>query len=435
MKKINVVKIAFILLVLLLNIISCKKDSKYINVAFLTPQINATIGDSVNNSVLMALEEINNNGGVAVNVNGKKVNKKFKLEYVNEDIGSIMELSNKLRKTIEEKNCKFIIGGRKSKIIVPLMDVMAEKKVIWLGVGGASSAIVARVKKNHDKYKYYFRVGTIDSALQGKAIGDFAYKHFLPKGLTKVAYLSLNQAFSRYIIEIAKNRMDTYGFKTVLQEDSMSIKTDYNKLVDDILNSKADFVITNSISKEAELFIRAAYAKKLNEKISIIAAIAEITVDNYPKGNDLIKWYIGMQPQSGPIKLTKDGTSLKFAEKYFKKYKAEPIYLSYPAYDTLYILKEGIEKSNSLNSDKIVNKMESDDFEFSHIIRYKWHKDNHDLFVGNHNGKTYATINWFQFMEDGKRYFIYPDVYKQKNIYLPGLNRKNEDKKNADKEK
>ena len=415
-------KFSFFILIIafLLGLTGCKKEEEFIKVAFVAPFEYKAVSEYIENGVLMALEEINGSGGIKVKVDGKEIKRKIKLEYVNDGLSNVVKASSGLRKAIDDKGCQFIIGGFLSKVVLPLMDIMAEKKVLWFGSGGSTPKVVNKIKKNYDKYKYYFRVGIINSSLQGKAIADFAKDELLSRGLKKVAFVSINHAYAKYLIENAKKHMKIKGFDVVLEEYKSSSNS-LDSILDKVVEVKADFIVCVFVS-EVDQFVTAVNKKGLNTKLPIVNAVTEFTVDDYEGGNERVKWFINLQPQGGPVDLTGAGVSKKFTDNYKKKYNKSTNCTSYPAYDTLYVLKEGIEKSGgSLDADKIIKTLEQDDFYYEHIINYKWHKDNHDLYVGEYEDKVYATINWFQFFDDGKRYCIYPKIFKQRDLFIPNL--------------
>jgi ABC-type branched-subunit amino acid transport system substrate-binding protein len=78
--------------------------------------------------------------------------------------------------------------------------------------------------------------------------------------------------------------------------------------------------------------------------------------------------------------MTGDGAAIKFSNAYKARYGKSPFFIAYPAYDAFKILKAAATRAGSLNAKKIIAVMESDGFEFSGVIRYKWKKENHDLY-------------------------------------------------------
>ncbi|PKL14982.1 MAG: ABC transporter substrate-binding protein, partial [Spirochaetae bacterium HGW-Spirochaetae-6] len=155
MKKITALLAA---MVLSLGLVSCGgSGSDTIKVGVLAPT-SVFFGQMVVEGIQMAIAEVNEQGGIL----GKKVEAVIINDEDKADVGTLG-----LTKAIESDKIDVILGGVNSGVVLACMEVMAKYKKLWLGTGGASTKVVQNVKDDYEKYKYYFRVGTIDAALQG----------------------------------------------------------------------------------------------------------------------------------------------------------------------------------------------------------------------------------------------------------------------------
>lgn len=406
-------------LLLILNLTHCSSEKhNLLRIAVIAP-IKINVGKSIKNSVIIAKNEINKNGGISITENGNTKKYKIKLFFVDDHYSEISKASVSLRKALIKKKCKFIIGGFSSRVVLPLMNIMAENKTIWLGTGGASPKVIEKIENHYDIYKYYFRVGTMDAVNQGISIANFSKDILKPKGYKKYSILAVNHSYSKYVLKKAKELLKRYGFKKIyekyISDDEQNIKKYINKA------KKADFIVFAFLSKIAHKFILTVHQMKLNYKMPLIGTNAALLSDQYKYSNKFIINHAAMQPQGGPVDLTGNGISIRYTKKYKKIFKHSPYFTGYIAYDTLYILKSAIEKCNSIHPENIIRTMEDNNFEYTGISRYKW-KKNHDIYTGVHDGKSYAEILWFQFFKDGKRYCVYPKKYKQRNYTFPGIN-------------
>ncbi len=414
-KKISML---FVMIIFLTIFTSCgKSDENLIKIAVIGP-FKISAGKAIKKAVNLAKEEIMKKGGIAVKKGNKTVKYSIKFIYIDDNIANVSQASSKLREAIEKHDCDLIIGGFSSKVVVPLMDIMAEKKVLWFGTGGASPKVVSKIQNNYDKYKYYFRVGTIDATLQGKAISEFAKEMLLPRGLKKVAVIGVNHSFAKYILKDAQKHMKKAGFEIFMEEYVSGKNADFKKILNRA--SKADFIVCSFLTDETHEFIKTVDEMGLNRKMPIIGSLSKIIKDEYKYGNEKVLYYTAFQPQGGPVDMTSEGGAIRFTVNYSKKYKESPFWLAYIAYDTLYIYKDAVEKAGSLKPEAIIEVLEKPKYEYTGNIRYKWKKDNHDLIVGYHSGKNYAEFVWFQFLKDGKRYCVYPENFKQKKFVNPG---------------
>jgi branched-chain amino acid transport system substrate-binding protein len=407
-------KMGTILLIILsilgFALVGCKGKTG-VKVAAVVPTGEA--GEAMRNAINMAVEEVNAAGGI--------MNKKVSIVWVTEG-ADVSKLTNDLTQAIEREGAKYIIGGYSSGKVIPAMNVMKEKKVLWLGTGGASPQVVAAVKED-PAMKYYFRVGTLDSTYQGLSISQFAKAVLLPKKLTRVAYLRVNHAYALSIIKPAREAMEKMGFKTIIKDEAVKfMATDFTAFLDQCVSKKVNVIVCSFLLGETKNFIKQVAAKGLNKKIAIVGAMAPILKDEFAQevGNDIAAYSTSLSPQSGPVDMTGTGYAVKFAKAYKAKYNKSCYWVGYMAYDAVKILKAAIDKAKSFESDALVNTMVADDFEFSGVSNYKWKKDNHDLWFGLIDGKRYADFPWFQFYPNGERYCVYPEEWKQKPFLAPG---------------
>ena len=398
-------------------IVNCQKEIKEIRIGVIGP-MKKKPGIAIKHASILAKEEINQKGGISYKISGESKKLPIKLIFIDDHYNKVSKASVSLRKAIEKEKPHFLVGGHISKVVVPLMDIMAENKILWFVAGGASSKVIQKVESDYEKYKYYFRCGSLDASYQGKSIAEFSKALLLPKGLKRVAFVGINHAYSKYVYQLAHKHMKNSGFEFV-----------YIKFVDpkikdftDIFKKlkKVDFVFTVMLSKESYLFLEQAKKTKLNMKIPIFGVIAPaFRNDFYQETKGSAKWVTVLQSQAGPVDRSGTGKVFQFIEQYQKRFKNEPFWGGYPTYDSVYLIKDLIEKTRSINPEKIIKFIQRDDYEYVGMTRLKWYKNNHDLYVGKHGGKMYSFIAWFQFFPDGKRYAVFPVKYKTKNFMIP----------------
>ncbi len=394
---------------------SCgKSGGNTIHIAVIGP-MKHEIGINIKNGVKLSMEEIIKKGGITIN----KVKYKIKLHYINDKFASVAAASKALNAQIKKTGIHLIIGGFSSKVVVPLMEIMAAKKILWLGTGGASPAVVGKVKKNYQKYKYYFRIGTIDATRQGKGIAAFALKVLKPLGLRKAAFLGINHAFAKYQLKDAQKHMKAGGIEIVFEEFVNPKSVDFNPLLKQI-EKKADFIVVSFLSTEEDAFIKQVHAIGLNKRMPIYGSFAGLSADKVREYEDMIYGYTTMSLQSGAVDMTGEGGAPRFAAAYRKRYGKAPGGIAYVAYDCLHIYKMAAEKANSINPEKIIPVMESDSFEYVGISRFKWNKENHDHWFGLIEGKNYVDFAWMQFNKDRRFYCVYPETFRQKKYFVPG---------------
>jgi branched-chain amino acid transport system substrate-binding protein len=130
--------------------------------------IQLQVGRDAVNAVKMAIDEINQKGGV----NGRKLALTVadEGEAVSEGPKTGIAAVNKL--TGEDK-VDVLIGGYDSGVTLAELPHISRAKTIFLGIGSASPAIQAKVKEDYERNKYFFRVDPINSEKQAAGLNDY----------------------------------------------------------------------------------------------------------------------------------------------------------------------------------------------------------------------------------------------------------------------
>ncbi len=397
-----------------------KKETAPIKIAILGP-FDHIPGKGIRTGADLAVEEINKNGGIVLPMDGKEVNHPIELIYVDDKFIDTAFASIELRKAIDEKGSRFIVGGYASKVVVPLMDVMAAKKILWLGTGGSTPTVVDKIESDHHKYRYYFRTGTISADMAADSIAEFTEKSLMGKGIKKVAFVCVNHSFARYFIIQAQKKMQSLGFEVVLEQQVPIDIKDFTPFFNKVKTVKADLIVVAFLADESNVFIKQAAQLGITNQMPIIGILAPANDPTFYKSvGSAAQWLTHIVLFSPVIDQTGKVTTDDFFKKYRKKFNELPFWTASATYDSLYLLKHAIETTGSLETEKIIRLLESDDFEYVGFRRLKWRKKNHDLYTGKNKGKDYLIMLWEQFFPDGKSYYVFPTGYHQKEFHIAG---------------
>lgn len=118
----------------------------------MTTPIQLQVGRDTQDSVKMAIDEVNAKGGVL----GRKLEMVVVDETENPETGI-----NAIKKLTAEEKVDVLVGGYTSGVTLAQLPHISNAKTIYLGVGAASPAITQKVKADYANYKYIFRVGPI----------------------------------------------------------------------------------------------------------------------------------------------------------------------------------------------------------------------------------------------------------------------------------
>ena len=159
MKKLRVLSTILVASFLVLVICCPVWGAKTIKIGVIGP-MNFMQGKGHWNGATMAAEKINARGGVQVG------NKKMKIEIVKADSNeflNVTDATNAMERLMSQDRVDFVVGGFRSEAVLAMQDIAMDYKKLFLGCGAAHPEICARVGKNYDRYKYWFRVTPMNS--------------------------------------------------------------------------------------------------------------------------------------------------------------------------------------------------------------------------------------------------------------------------------
>lgn len=358
-------------------------------------------GVQIKEAVQMAAEEINAAGGI----NGRKVEL-----FYGDDENSAEKGLAALKKLYTVDKVDLIVGGVASGVVNGMFDFMAQNKKVWLGTGAATPVIIERIAKDYDKYKYYFRVGTLDSTNQGASIAEFIVEVLNKKhGMTKAAILSSNLKYSQDISESIAKKIEEAGLKVVYREYFNTDTTDFSPNFTNAQKAGAEFIINTILGPEG-----ITYVKQWNDNkvpLPIVGAIAFATKDEFFKETGGKAAYeTTANPNSGPAPLTPK--TIAFAKKFKEKYTHSANFVAYPAYDALYVLKDAAERAKTFETEALIKSLEATDYKGAAPVKFTQH---HDLVYGG----SHARFVFFQFTEDGQRVAVFPQEFASGEYKLP----------------
>ncbi len=397
-------KLTILLLFIILTLNNCSKKEEYINIGVIAP-LKTTNGILLKKSIQLAKKEINEQGGI--------LNKKIKLIYINDNNNVDHALWN-LENAIKNKNLNYIVGGMSSGIVVKLMNVMAKYKILWLGTGGAKTQIIDMIKNNYNKYKYYFRVGITDSAKQAEFLSKFILDVFKTKfKFKKYAIIAVNLKWAKASLSMVKKILAKNDLELTYENYFNASALNFKPIFNNAVKSKAQFLISYTLSSEG-----IEYYKQYHDlKVPLPAFSNHARASRREWWEDTNKkgiWNCFFKAMGAYYAYTPK--SLNFYHKFKKTFKKTPGFLSWPGYDTLYILKKAAETSNSLKTETLIKTLEK--IEYVGNVRYKFTK-NHDLTYGEINGKRYVSPIYFQWKPDGKYYAIWPQNVAEAKYEIP----------------
>ena len=375
-------------------------------------------GEESLNSVNLAVEEINAQGGV--DVGGTK--RPFKVESIDlRDAAAgvpVPEALLGLEKIIlEKKPAAIVVGPFRSEALLAGMDLIAKHKMPMLGTIAMSPGSEAKIKKDPEKYKYVFRV-SLNVIYWVKLLAGTNATLKNQFGFDKVYIMNQDVAWARGTAGgMAKKVFPKLGIEVVGQDEFPTGFSDFSAALVKAKELDAGILFTCFDMPESGVLVNQWRSIQVPALISgfispMAGQVAWKTFDGKIGGMMNAVFELGNIPSE------KYEPAKKFYDAYQTKY-GKGIQAGHgpaPSYESVYILKEAIERAGSLDPDAIVAEIEKTDRKgVMGRIRFD---EGHQVVYGTDPAEA-AVGAFFQWSEDGKRVITYPKSIAEGEIFLP----------------
>ncbi len=181
------------------------QEPKLVKVGFLGPA-TTTYGTIAINSIRLAIEEINNKGGVMG----------YKIELVTYDDENKPDVATAgFRKLVDEDKVVAIFGVHSSAVGLALLPLIKDAKIPVFAMGSVSDAIDAQVAQNASlKYWFRFNVNASMHALMVTEPAKFIVQKY---GFSKVGILYDQHAWTQAVVTRAKQEIQKAGLQLVYE--------------------------------------------------------------------------------------------------------------------------------------------------------------------------------------------------------------------------
>src|SRR5215467_4083990 len=290
---------------------------------------NASFGTSQNNGVQMAVQEINDSGGVL----GKKIQL-----LVEDNETKQGETTTIARKLISQDHVVALIGEVASSKSLEAAPIAQEAKIPQI----ATAATNPRVTQTGD---YIFRVCFTDD-FQAVVIARFVLEKLKEKN---IAFMTdVKQDYSVGLTNIAKDYLEKNGANIVKEQSYSSGDKDFRAQLTDIKSANPDVIIITGYYPEASLI--AKQARQFGIKATLVGGDGRDGSSLIPVGGKAIEGAYFSNHFS-----TEDKSPLvqDFVKKYKQKYNAVPDAFAALGYDATKLLADAIKRAGSTDPEKI----------------------------------------------------------------------------------
>jgi branched-chain amino acid transport system substrate-binding protein len=244
----------FILFLMILSLVICgcsKTDPNTIKIgliAELTGDVPA-VGASCKNAAQMAVQEINDAGGIQLG------DKKYKVDLIIEDnAGKADQSASSAQKLITQQKVTAIVGPNASRYVLPAAEIAESGKVVLITPWSTAPKATLDSKTGASK-KYVFRSCFIDP-FQGGVLAKFTLENLK---LKKAAVLyDVASEYNKGIAEIFKEVYEKNGGKIVAFETYTTNDKDFSSQLTKIKQAAPDIIFLPNYYSEVPLQIQQA---------------------------------------------------------------------------------------------------------------------------------------------------------------------------------
>ena len=368
--------------------------------------------------VKLAVEEINQQGGVEVG--GEK--RLFDVDVIDtRDLEPGVPVSEALlavEKLILEKKADFLIGGPvRSEAALAAMPLLSKhKKVSILTTGVLTPKYHALVAENYDKYKYCFRIHGEAKQLVGEILSCFA-EIKERYNLNKVFVMAQDVAHARGAGKIISDVAAKKGYDVKGMEVFPTGTTDFSMGLLKAKKTGAEILNIWMDMPESSILLKQWYDMKL-PALPFGSTLAAAEQPGFWKATEGKGEYcLCNVVNAGNAPSDATPWTMKFYNAYTKKWGIEPEGLgSSSSYMAVYVLKDAIERADTLDSEKVVAALEKTDMIGVYgLIRFD--PKSHQVIpsLDPKDGAVGSILQW----QDGKRVVVFPKSIAVGTIKLP----------------
>jgi len=365
----------------------------------------------------MAVEEINAAGGV--NVAGEM--RPFKLVSIDtrDSAPGVPTADSMLaieKLILEDKPVAIVGAPNRSEVMLAAMDLNAKYKVPQIGTLAKTPAFQAKIAEDYEKYKYCFRITTTALYMANyhveliKAIGE-------QYGFNKFFGIHQDVLWARGTVALINAGLEEAGWEIVGTESIPLGATDFSIPLLKVKDSGAQVMaIMFDMPEVAQLVDQWATMEIPALPIGVVGPLVEVgTWDAYDAKVEGVILHIC---EAGVVPIPAIPQSVTFWQKYNDRWGHEPTGVAghSPSYDSVYLVKEAIERAGSLDPDAIVTALEATDKDG--VIGHIKFDENHQIPYGTDPAET-AVGPFIQWQQPGERKVVFPFSVAEAEIILP----------------
>lgn len=368
-------------------------------------------------AVQMAVEEINSGGGVRVGEEKRRIRiEAVDLADASQNTPISLALDHLEKFIVEKKVHAVVVGPFRSEVLLAGMDIFARHKIPLLGAIAMSTASEAKILKD-PKYKYIFRVGFNSKYLVEYLIDTMKFLQ-TQYGFSKVYIMNQDAAWARTAASLmVRLYFDRSSWKIIGIDDYPSGTSDFSAGLIKAKDNDAEILLLIFDMPESGILVK-QWDRMRGQALLCGFLSPMVGPGAWRSFEGKIAGTLNVIFELGNIPSPRWEPSVSFHKAFTKKYgrEIEAGHGPAPAYESVFILAQAIEKAGCLSPEKIVTALESTD-RTGVMGRIRFHRGHQVLFGGDPTQDALACI--IQWGRDGQRKIVYPLSISDGEIELP----------------
>jgi len=280
--------------------------------------------------IKMAVEEINNNGGI----HGRA------LELVIEDDQNTANIAvNVVNKLVNDSEIVAMLGPHRSANAMATEQIMSDAKIPFL-TGASSPSLTTQVDN-----PYFFRIRGSDSFV-GEIIAKFALEEV---GAKKIGVIFNNDDYGTGGRDVVVNYLNEQGVAPVVVEGHNTGDMDMSGVITKCKDAGVDCLIVYTHDPEAAILVRQKTEMGLDVPIvgpttfTLPTFLSLVTAEE-TKNIYSVCDYVSTNP---------DPLAAEFQKKFSEKYDVDPDLFAAAYYTGVYILADALERCEEINRENL----------------------------------------------------------------------------------
>jgi branched-chain amino acid transport system substrate-binding protein len=346
----------------------------------------ATQGANLKYGAELAINEINSSGGI----NGMMI------EPVYIDTENTAEVAvSAYQKLCTTEEVDIIVGEVSSSIALAVMDVIAKYQMPTIFAIPSSDEIGVKISENPDKYGSIFLTDPPSSKMQDGLLTffmDATSNGTIPADSKSIAIISEDSDWGKSVSAAWREKLNANAWNIVVDEVMASGEVDFSTILTKIKKADPDVIKIEFTSVTSG----AAVVKQLDEmdlRDYVVFGGYYMKNAEFPTlAGEYAQYHMNIMESVDP----------EFEKKLLSAYPEASAVASVWSYDSVYIMKEAVERAGSLESAALVNAIAQTDYEGA-LMRTVYDPETHFAM----SGEEYKFYGAAQYI-DNKFHTVYP---------------------------